>query len=113
MSPLCNVNRFNAATARGAYPSGMTVTCTKPLEFRNEIETLIAEIDACIPDASVASDREHELQEQVYRERCSQARSLSEMLIAHGGQRWAQLDGDAHRIREALRMSLDFFRRML
>ena len=91
----------------------MSVTCTKTLEFHDEIETLIAEIDACLPACGDASDREHELQQAVYRERRTQARSLFRMMASHSNRRWAHMDGDAHRAREALKLSREFFRRVL
>ena len=103
---------FSAALRRAGYALSMTISCAKTLEFRDDIEQLIAEIDDCLPQAA-AMDREHELQRAAYQERRSQAHHLFESLGGREESQWSRLDGDAHRIREALKLSLAFFRRML
>jgi len=109
---LCNVMRFSAAESLAGYAFCMSISCAKTLEFRDDIEQLIAEIDDCLPQVA-ANDREHELQRAAYHERRSQAQRLFETLRSREESQWSRLDGDAHRIHEALKLSLAFFRRLL
>ena len=104
--------RFSAAVSGPGYDSPMSISCAKTLEFRDDIEQLIAEIDDCMPIVA-ANDREHEFQREAYQERRSQAQRLFELLASREESQWSRLDGDAHRIHEALKLSLAFFRRML
>jgi hypothetical protein len=82
--------------------------------FRTEIRKIIAEIEACIRVSRSTPDREYEFQRRAFEERCGQAEQLTTTLepAASGGAkaRWSVRDGDAHRIQESLKLSLDFFR---
>jgi hypothetical protein len=85
-------------------------------QFRSEIRRLIAEISTCIrADRNAAADREYDLQQQAFEERCRQAEQLARTLgSATPGKAddpWAFRDGDAFRIQESLKLSLDYFRR--
>jgi hypothetical protein len=83
-------------------------------QFRTEIRNLIAEIKSCIQSQDELQDREFDLQRQAFHERCDQAHHLTRSL--ESGQpdeseiRWSLRDGDAHRIEESLKLSLDYFR---
>jgi hypothetical protein len=83
-------------------------------QFRAEIRNLIAEIRSCIQSQDETRDREFDLQRQAFRERCDQAAHLTRSLESGGPDeseiRWSLRDGDAHRIEESLKLSLDYFR---
>lgn len=83
-------------------------------QFRTEIRNLIAEIKSYIQSRDETRDREFDLQRQAFRERCDQADHLTRSLESgrpdEGESRWSLRDGDAHRIEESLKLSLDYFR---
>jgi hypothetical protein len=83
-------------------------------QFRSEIGKLIAEIKSYIQMQEDAGDREFDLQWEAFRERCDQANYLTSFLDtkARGDaeRQWSLRDGDAHRIEESLKLSLDYFR---
>ncbi|MDH3512600.1 MAG: hypothetical protein OER85_17280 [Gammaproteobacteria bacterium] len=79
-------------------------------QFRTEISRLIAEIEAYMrPDADTG-DREFFFQREAFQERRSQAERLSERLASYRQSQQPLLEGDAHRIRDSLKLSLDYFR---
>ena len=82
-------------------------------EFGTEIRNLINEIKSYIKSQD-ARDREFDLQWQAFRERCDQAKHLTRSLESSGpgeaDSQWSLRDGDAHRIEESLKLSLDYFR---
>ena len=89
------------------------------VEFGTEIRKLIAEIKSCIKSQrgksqQDAGDREFDLQWQAFGERCDQAKHLTRSLESSGpgeaDSQWSLRDGDAHRIEESLKLSLDYFR---
>ena len=84
-------------------------------QFRAEIRKLIAEIGTYIRAGRDTTDREYGLQQQAFEERCRQADQLATTLGSatpgEAGDPWALRDGDAHRIQESLKLSLDYFRR--
>jgi hypothetical protein len=83
-------------------------------QFRTEIRNLIAEIKSCIQVQPRSGDREFDFQQRAFRERCDQAdhltRSLESGPAAEAEGRWLLRDGDAQRIEESLKLSLDYFR---
>jgi hypothetical protein len=91
----------------------MASTKSTIAQFRSEIKHLIDEIKSCIHSDRENADREFDLQQQAFRERCNQADDLTTYLgSAPDGDesRWSLRDGDAHRIEESLKLSLDYFR---
>jgi hypothetical protein len=84
---------------------------TPPLSqrFATEVQALIAATETCLPRAG--DDREAALQREAFRERRERAMALARRLNAAAPEEASRLDGDAWRAREALAMSLDFFRR--
>jgi hypothetical protein len=83
-------------------------------QFRTEIRNLIAEIKSCVNPQRETGDREFNLQWQAFRERCDQADhlagSLDSEIPGRAESQWRLRDGDAHRIEESLKLSLDYFR---
>ena len=80
-------------------------------QYRNELTALIAEIEACMGATTSSRDRESDFQHEAFRERCQQAILLAGRLAASGHAEWSLRSGDAHRIHESLKLSLDYFRR--
>ena len=78
--------------------------------FTIQITALIAEIESCMNAERPGADRETRLQREAFRERCRQARSLAERLAAASDHEWSLNSGDAHRIRQSLQHSLNYFR---
>ena len=87
----------------------MDAATFQPQRFQAEIGSLIDEVEACLNAAG--DDREARLQREAFRERCERARSLARRLADAADSEQRLLDGDAHRLREALALSRDFFRR--
>jgi hypothetical protein len=79
-------------------------------QFSTEISRLIAEIEACMQPAEDRENREFSLQQEVYQERRNQAQRLSRRLAACRKSQQPLLEGDAYRIHESLKLSLDYFR---
>jgi hypothetical protein len=82
--------------------------------FRSQIRRLIAEIEACMHAGRRDADRECQFQTQAFQERCGQAEQLTSQLdavTAKDRTGWSLRDGDAHRIHESLKLSLDYFSR--
>ncbi len=82
-------------------------------KFRHEIKALIAEVEACMPPVSKDCDREFNLQREAFDERRQQATALSGQLGIAQHSEWCMRSGDAHRIHEALKLSLTYFRGQL
>lgn len=74
--------------------------------FAAEIHALIREVENCL--GAAGDDREARLQREVFYERRERATGLAHRL---GSREPASLDGDAQRLREALRLSREFFHR--
>jgi hypothetical protein len=79
-------------------------------QFQTDIGQLIAEIEACIPADQASKDRESRFQIEAFQERARLARRLAERVARANGPQWQYMDGDAHRIREALKLSRSYFR---
>jgi hypothetical protein len=79
-------------------------------QIRTEIGRLIAEIEAYMRPDPVAGDRELFFQREVFQERRSQAERLSERIASYRKNQQSLLEGDAHRIKESLELSLNYFR---
>jgi DNA-binding transcriptional MerR regulator len=79
-------------------------------QFRTEVGRLIAEIEACMRHDSDSGNRELDLQREAYEERRDQAERLSRRLASYRESQQFLLEGDAHRIQESLKLSLDYFR---
>jgi hypothetical protein len=83
-------------------------------QYRSEIRNLIAEVRSCIKSQPDSGDREFDLQSRAFRERCDQAghltRKLETAVPDEAENQWSLRDGDAHRIEESLKLSLDYFR---
>jgi len=79
-------------------------------KFRSEIAALIAEVEACMPSTPARRDREFDYQREAFCERCRQAKMLADRLAARNHAEWSLRSGDAHRIRESLQLSLNYFR---
>ena len=93
----------------------MRATKSPTNRFRAEIRNIITEIEACIGLGQGGQDREYRFQRRAFEERCSQAEHLTAALgpAASGNAQtwWLLHDGDAHRVHESLKLSLDYFRR--
>ena len=79
-------------------------------QIRIEISRLIAEIEAYMRPDESTGDRELFFQREAFRERCSQAERLSERIASYRKNQHSLLEGDAHRIKDSLQVSLDYFR---
>jgi hypothetical protein len=79
-------------------------------QIRAEISRLIAEIEAYIRPDETAGDREHFFQREAFQERRGQAERLSERIASYRKNQQSLLEGDAHRIKESLKLSLNYFR---
>jgi len=75
-------------------------------KFRSDIAALIAEVENCMRSVPATRGREAELQHEAFRERCCQAK----VLAAANRSEWTLRSGDAHRVRESLKLSLAYFR---
>jgi hypothetical protein len=82
---------------------------TRFRQFRSDIRKLIEEIERHV-GAIPRDDREYRLQREAFEERRQQAQRLTEEISADEDARWPLRDGDAQRVHESLRLSLDFFR---
>jgi hypothetical protein len=78
--------------------------------FSSKIAALIAEIEACLGTSEPSADREARLQREAFLDRSQQARNFARRLASASEQEWSRRSGDAHRIHQALRHSLDYFR---
>ncbi|MDH3977664.1 MAG: hypothetical protein OEU86_04060 [Gammaproteobacteria bacterium] len=79
-------------------------------EFSAEIAEIIAEIEACLPRRP-AADREDDFQQQAFQERRHLAECLTSDLSGSTKNEWSLRSGDAHRLRQALKHSLTYFRK--
>jgi len=79
-------------------------------QIRSEISRLIAEIETYMRPHGGTADREHFFQREAFQERRGQAERLSERIASYRKNQQILLEGDAHRIKESLKLSLDYFR---
>ena len=79
-------------------------------QFRTEIDRLIAEIEAHMRPEMETGNRESTFQREAFQERRSQAERLTKRLASYRKSQQPLLEGDAHRIQESLKLSLDYFR---
>jgi hypothetical protein len=79
-------------------------------QFRADISRLISEIETCMGPAKDPENREFTFQREAFRERRHQAQRLSKRLAACRESQQTLLEGDAYRIHESLKLSLDYFR---
>ena len=79
-------------------------------QFRAEISRLIAEIEAYISPDAESENREFYFQREAFQERRSQAERFTNRLESYRESQQSLLEGDAHRIQESLKLSLDYFR---
>ncbi|NND35758.1 MAG: hypothetical protein HKN81_01370 [Gammaproteobacteria bacterium] len=79
-------------------------------QFRADIRRLIAEIENCMHARPQESDREYSLQVEVFEERCNHAERLAQEIAKDEQTLWGLRDGDARRLQDSLRLSLDYFR---
>jgi len=86
------------------------VSTSRFSQFRAEIRNLIAEIEKHIRAQPADADREYSLQREVFDERCNRADQLTDEIAADEQTRWGLHDGDAQRLHDSLRLSLDYFR---
>ncbi|MAF84711.1 MAG: hypothetical protein QGH93_03585 [Gammaproteobacteria bacterium] len=79
-------------------------------QFRSDITALITEVEACLRATPKNRDREFNYQHEAFRERCMQAKKLTGRFEPMNNSEWSIRSGDARRIREALKLSLAYFR---
>jgi hypothetical protein len=86
---------------------------SKPMrfnQFRSDIRQLIDEVEQHLSARPNASDREYRLQREAFEERRSNARQLTAQIESNEQIQWGLRDGDAQRVHESLRLSLNYFR---
>lgn len=88
----------------------MPESSTRFRQFRSDIRKLIDEIEKCVRSERRDSDREYRLQREAFEERCQRAAQLTEQISTDEQTWWGLRDGDAQRIHDSLRLSLDYFR---
>lgn len=79
-------------------------------KFNSDIRQLIAEIEQHVRRRPPVEDREYSLQKQAFEERCELARRLASEIARDEETLWTLRDGDAQRVHDSLRLSLDYFR---
>ncbi|MFQ5634798.1 MAG: hypothetical protein ACE5G3_05665 [Gammaproteobacteria bacterium] len=79
-------------------------------QFRSDVRRLIAEIEKHVRACRRDADREYRLQREAFEERRAHASRLTEEIAADEQTQWGLRDGDAQRVHESLRLSLDYFR---
>jgi hypothetical protein len=79
-------------------------------QFRADIRQLIAEIERYVGGRRARADREFRLQCEAFEERRDKAHQLAEEIETDEQTMWGLRDGDAQRVHDSLRMSLDYFR---
>ena len=88
----------------------MPESSTRFTQFRSDIRRLIAEIEKYVRTAPRVGDREYRLQRQAFEERAARAKQLAEEISSDEQMWWGLRDGDAQRVKDSLRLSLDYFR---
>lgn len=104
--------------AAGMYPvkftlhSGdigrMSAHSSRFSQFRSDIRKLVAEIEKHVWPRS--NEREYRFQYEAFTERCDQAQQLQVEIADDEQTHWQLRTGDARRIEDSLRLSLDYFR---
>lgn len=79
-------------------------------QFRSDIRKLIAEIEKHVCRRPGNPDREFDMQREAFEERCERAQRLTDEIAADEQNQWGLRDGDAQRVHDSLRLSLDYFR---
>jgi hypothetical protein len=79
-------------------------------QFRSDIRRLVAEIEKYVRVQPRDPDREYRLQCEAFQERRDHASRLADEISADEQTQWRLHDGDAQRIHDSLRLSLDYFR---
>jgi len=77
-------------------------------QFRSDIRKLVAEIERHVRPGR--DDREYRFQYEAFAERCDQAHRLQAEIADDEQTHWTLRTGDAQRIEDSLRLSLDYFR---
>lgn len=88
----------------------MPESSTRFTQFRSDIRRLIAEIEKYVRASARDGDREYRLQREAFLERCARAKQLTEEISNDEQAWWGLRDGDAQRVEDSLRLSLDYFR---
>lgn len=88
----------------------MSTNVSRFSQFRSDIHGLIAEIEHHIRRRPLGVDREFRLQCEAFEERCLRAECLEQEIAADEQTQWGLRDGDAQRLQDSLRLSLDYFR---
>ena len=88
----------------------MSESSSRFSQFRSDIRRLVTEIEKCVSVQPRDSDREYCLQREAFEERRDHASRLAEEISADEHTQWRLHDGDAQRIHDSLRLSLDYFR---
>lgn len=80
-------------------------------QFNTEIAQLIDEIESCMSHRHAAPNREFDYQAQAFQERRHLAEEMQQRLAEDSENHlWKLRSGDAHRLRQALKHSLAYFR---
>ena len=90
----------------------MSATPRRFSQFRADIRKLVDEIEKHVRPhrGSPIMDRELGFQYEAFAERCDQAQRLQAEIADDAQSYWHLRSGDAKRIEESLRLSLDYFR---
>ncbi len=92
----------------------MTSLSTETEQHYIALNTLIRRIRSCIPTGHTTSqrrsDREYQLQLCAFEERCEQVQNFAERLTASRCTSPLLVEGETHRLHQALALSLEFFR---
>ncbi len=83
---------------------------TRFSQFRSDIRQLIDEVEKHLGSRPNAGDREYRLQREAFEERRRNARQLTAQIESNERAQWGLRDGDAQRVQDSLRLSLDYFR---
>ena len=79
-------------------------------QFRSDIRQLIDEVERHLRTRPGTDDREYRLQREVFEERRNHAQDLTAQIETDEPTQWGLRDGDAKRVQDSLRLSLNFFR---
>ena len=77
-------------------------------QFRSDIRNLVAEIETHVRPRR--GDREYRFQYEAFAQRRDQAQQLQAEIAGDEQTHWNLRTGDAQRIEDSLRLSLDYFR---
>ena len=88
----------------------MPANPTRFNQFRSDIRQLIDEVEKHLRHQPTADDREYRLQREAFEERRNKAHDLTAQIETDEPTQWGLRDGDAKRVHDSLRLSLNFFR---